>query len=211
MGGKVIKINLVGAIFTVLIIIAAIVGIVIFATRDTRDDGKENKKDNKQNTIQDDKELYNELNKKETVSINGTTKEITMKTYEKKLEYRIDYDIDTFYINELTANDVLIESLVSDSIMIRIKKKNDFKVLVNDLSTNEVNKKNTYEKYKLSSKVYHGHLGYIEYFESGDSVRKTYYIENGDEYYLIEVICGKEYKDNILPIIDKMVDSFKIM
>lgn len=212
MGGKVIKINLVGAIFTIFLIVAVIVGIVIFATRDTGNSSKsDNQKDNKPNVIQDDKDSYKELDRKDTVYINGTAKEILMKTYVRESEYRIDYDVNTFYINEINKEEIFIESNISDTILMKISKKNDFYKISNELITNESNKKKADTTYKLNTRDYNGHLAYIESKETDKDVRRTYYIENKDEYYVIDVMCGNDYKENVMPIIDKMVETFKIM
>lgn len=212
MGGKVIKINLFGIICTMILIIASIVGIVIFATRDKDGSKSSNKKDDKQNVVQDDKNDYKELNKKEFVTINGATKEITMKTYEKRGEYKIDYDIDNFYINEHAPDGgIFIESQVSESIIMKICRKDNFKSKSNDLIVNEANNKKTDKTYALNTRDFKGHLCYIESKETDADVTKTYYMENGDEYYQIDVKCGKSYTNNIMPIIEKMIDSFSIM
>lgn len=209
MGGKVIKFNLMGAICVLILIIAIIVGIIIFATKPKNEENKNSKA--KQNSAQEDKNSYNELDTKETIKINGEDKEITMRTYEKGVEYKINYDVDSFFVNDSDKNKQLLESLVSDSIIVEIQKNEGFKDKQNELITNNSNNTAKGKLYNLETKDLKGHLCYIETEEDEMYVYKNYYIEDETEYYLIKARCGKDFADLNMPVIEKMVESFKIL
>ena len=188
MGGKVIKFNLMGAIGILIIIIAVIVGIITFTTRGKSN--KDNKEENdKKEVVEQDKESYNELDRKELVTIKGLNKEISLRTYERNSEFKIEYDVDSFYVDDRDQNKLYFESLISY----------------------ERERKEENDTYKLENKNFNGHSCYIETKEDDRDVMKNYYIESGNEYYYIRVLCGKEYKDTMMPIIEKMIETFKIM
>lgn len=210
MGGKVIKFNLMGAIGILIIIIAVIVGIITFTTRGKSN--KDNKEENdKKEVVEQDKESYNELDRKELVTIKGLNKEISLRTYERNSEFKIEYDVDSFYVDDRDQNKLYFESLISDSILIEIQRNAGFKNKSNELISYERERKEENDTYKLENKNFNGHSCYIETKEDDRDVMKNYYIESGNEYYYIRVLCGKEYKDTMMPIIEKMIETFKIM
>lgn len=208
MGGKVIKINLVGAILTIILIIIAIVGVVVFINRPKEEKkGKEDKV-----KIQEDinnNENYNELDTSDFAVINNEKKELLMRNYISKNGYRIDYDVNTFYVDE--KNDY-IKSLVSDSINIRVMRLDeDYNELVTVLNTNKDRMKTQYEAFDYKETSIGNKSAIIQQFTNEDRIERSYYIQTSKGFIEIRAVCGKEFATATFPIIDKMVASVEIM
>lgn len=211
MGGKVIKINLMGAIGVVLLIIASIIGIIVFVNSNKNNNNSNSKQNNSQNTIVDDKSSYKELDRKEIVIINGLNKEVTFRTYEKFPQYKIDYAVDSFYVDDRDEFKQYFESQVSDSIVIEISKTIGYQEKRNELITYEEQRKGENNKYKVEKKEINGHECYLETKDDDRDVLRNYYIESENEYFAVKIRCGKEYADTTIPIIEKMMETFQIM
>lgn len=210
MGGKVIKFNLMGAIGVLILIITVIVGIVVFATRGKKDENK-NQSD-KQNVVKEEKNGYTELDTKENAQINGITKELTMRKFESKLGYKMDYDVDSFYIDNKENGMDVIKSLVSDTVEVKITLVNDYyNDLVRVLYANVDAMKKQYPSYELNQINNDKITCLIENKKTNDSVQKTYFIKNNRGYYEIKATCGIDFENTVIPIIDKMVESIEIM
>jgi len=210
MGGKVIKFNLMGAIGVLILIITVIVGIVVFATRGKKDENKT--QSDKQNVVKEEKNGYTELDTKENAQINGITKELTMRKFESKLGYKMDYDVDSFYIDNKENGMDVIKSLVSDTVEVKITLVNDYyNDLVRVLYANVDAMKKQYPSYELNQINNDKITCLIENKKTNDSVQKTYFIKNNRGYYEIKATCGTDFENTIIPIIDKMVESIEIM
>lgn len=207
MEGKVIKFNLVGAICVIIFIVLAIVGIVVFAI---------NGNDIRKNNIDDDKhtEVRNSeqevLEYEKTIMINGQEQKFNFKTYKSKLGYKIDYDIDSFYI-DYTGKDEF-KSLYTNDIFMNISKVNeDFSKKTESLIKESSNKMKENSNYSINQINLHGKLCIREENIDGNNTLVNYYIEDSKGYFVIEFVCGKELKDSMIQIVDEMVKTFEFM
>lgn len=204
---RVIKINLVGAICVLILIIAAIVGIIVFAI--SRNKGDANKDNNQQEETQqmpDNKE--SEI--KEQIVIDGQTQEITMKKYESGLRYSINYAMDNFYIDKSSKDKDIFKSLESDTVFVEIEKIEDgFVDKSRELITSEASKKNEDASYNMDTINLNGRLCYIERYTKDENMYMDYFIEKEKSYYHVKVQIGKEFIKTNQPIIEKMMLSFR--
>lgn len=211
---KVIKINLMGAILTLVLIIAFIIGVIVFAIK-LNSDKSESESDGKEQTSElqnneDNKNDYKELDKKELVMIDGNQKEITMRDYTSQYGYIMSYDIDSFYKDPNDEEKESFKSLVSNTISIDITYFNeDFPKKANELLEGIGRKKAENSQYNLDTKDINGSLCYVEDIEKENGINRNYYLENGEAYYIINVRCGKEFVTNNMPIIEKMIQSIR--
>ena len=217
---KVIKINLVGAIFVLILIIAIIVGAIVFAIKSSSNNENSDKKNDKteqdsifsvnQDEAKDkDKEDYKELDKKENIIVDGEKKEITLRDY-RGPRYTFSYEVDGFYKDPYVKDKDSFKSLVSDTIWVEVTYfKDGFKTKAKDLLEEASAKKAENSQYSVKTKEINGKLCYVEELEKENGVKRNYYIENGDAYFLLEVSCGKEFVKNHLPVVEKMVESFE--
>ena len=209
MGGKVIKINLVGAIVTIILIIAAIVGIVIFVNRPKEENKGDENKIKIQRDVSENNENYNELDTSDYVMINNEKKELLMRRYISKKGYAIEYDVNNFYIDEKNN---CIKSLVSDFISINLlrvdESYNDLAALLNtDSSIMKMqNQSYDFKETSLGNKNV-----IIEQMANDAIIIRTYYVQTEKGFIKIEAKCAKEFTDTTFPIIDKMVASVEIM
>ena len=213
---KVIKINLMGAIFVLVLIVAIIVGIIVFAIKSgsNKESNNKNNEETEQNSKfsvnkVEDKEAYEEVDKKEDVVIDGESKEITLRDYHNP-RYEFSYDVDGFYKDPHVKDKDSFKSLVSDTISIDVTFcKEGFKNKAKELLNGIADKRAENSQYNVTTKDINGKLCYIEELEKENGVKRNYYIENGDAYFLLNINCGKEFVKNQLPIIEKMVESFE--
>lgn len=205
---RVIKINLVGAICVLILIIAAIVGIIVFAV--SRNKGGNTKKDeNHQEEIQQINE-NKEADNKEQIEIEGQAQEIAMKNYESSLRYKINYATDNFYIDENLKDKDVFKSLESDTVYIEIEKIEDgFVDKSRELITSEANKRKEDSTYRMETVDLNGRLCYIESYLKDEDVCMNYFIEKEQSYYHARVHIGKEFINTNQPIIEKMMSSFR--
>ena len=117
---RVIKINLVGLICTVILIISAIVGIIVFAvTRNKNDNSNNNNNNNTNNSNQtqapqEEPAKIENNEQKMQIMVNGEKQELSVKTYISELNYRMDYAKDLIYVDSKTNNSQVIYPIISD-------------------------------------------------------------------------------------------------
>ncbi len=203
-GGKVIKINLMGAIGTIILIICVIIGIVVFVNKNKSSNSK---KDN--NNIILEKEKYSEIDITEEVYIKGETKNITMRTVKSPLKYKINYDVDSFYFKREGDTDKFESNVTETSEIIIKKNQQGFEEKVKELIESEQEKKSKDNTYILDSKKINGKTCYIEEFVKDNSLNRYYYIAKDDDYYEIQTKCGLNFAESIVPITEKMMESFE--
>ena len=135
---RVIKFNLVGAIFVIILIILTIVGIVIIATKpkNNNDNFDSNNQLEQNNDIDENKEI------KADVMIQGTKREIIMKTCKGSYGYTMQYDINSFYVEKDVNGVDKFNSLYSDTVNISVLKSSGIYEEEIEKNTNE--KINTY-------------------------------------------------------------------
>lgn len=214
MGKRVIKINLVGAIGVLILIMAAIVGASVLITKGVNSN---NKKDNSDNSAQQNEtNMVNpneDIQYKESVIINDQVQEITMKQYRSKLGYMMKYDIDSFYVEPNVEGVDKYKSQYTDKITINISRvdgsfADKSKEIVSEISKN----KNENSTYEMKEENFNGKLCYKEKMEKDDETFIRCTIQGNDGYYyLLEGHCGNELKDGTLPIIELMLKSFEVM
>ena len=209
MGGRVIKINLMGAIFTIIIIIAVIVGTVILVTKFIPKNANGNETTNNNSTQNNSNEI--DVNKMytENVLVDGQKKEVTMKYYKSNLNYAMKFDVDIFYIDISKENVDQFKSKYTDLVYLNItKEKTNYSEKVNELNkkaSNEVLQNSTYtiKETKVNNKT-----AVRAQKDDMTGTLITYIIEAKDGCYAIDIQCGKELKNTMIPIIEKMVESF---
>lgn len=205
---RVVKLNLVGTICTLILIILIIVGIIVFAIKMSNKD-----KNQDGSSQQNSEEVQTEENEiKETVIINGQKQEITMKKFISDFSYKMNYDSSKFYIDKSIKDKDVFKSLESDTVLIEVEKFNEgFKDKSQEIITSEVNKKRENSTYTLDAKNLNNRLCYVEQVTKEDNLFITYTIENKESYYIINVKIGKEFIETNKPIIEKMIESFRVM
>lgn len=207
---KVIKFNLMGAIGVLILIIAFVIGITVFITNKSNSENK-NKKQSQQQ-IQENRDDYKEVNEKQSVQINGQKIEYIVKPFESKLKYKINLPSEKFYFEGNTEGKDIFKSLESDSISMEIfKNDTGFKYKSEELIVNEAQRMKDNKTYKLKAINLNGRLCYIEQEELSEELYLNYYIENKEEYYTIKVRCDNSFSVQLIPILDNMIKSFKIM
>ena len=130
---KVIKFNLMGAIFILLLIIGIIVGLVIAIPKIKNKDA--NKKELEQQSQQQMERIDAKKEYTEKVKLaNGKEVECRMKYYKSNFGYAMMYDADIFYVNENVKTLDDYSSLFSNKIGITVeKKKGEFGKLAEEL------------------------------------------------------------------------------
>ena len=214
---RVIKFNLVGAIFVLLLIILAIIGIIVgvnnFKKEKNQNDNdgnvENNQSQNEQNQNEqepiDENKEYSEL-----VTIDDEEKEITMKICIGSTGYIMKYDANGFYVDKDVEGKDIYNSLTSDTISINVTKENEnFEDRVNDLILDEKRKTN-YSNYEITQTEINGRNAYKETMTSNAETVTFYYIEVDDGAFVIEIHCGNSFVEETMPIIEKMVNSFEI-
>ena len=208
---RVIKFNLMGAIFVLLLIIAAIVGIIVFAINASN--GKIRDKKIKED-IQEQQEAQknDQMEVREKIIVGNEQKEITMRTHISKLKYRMNYDVDSFYIIDDDSSIDRYSSQYTDAIYLNVTKSTDpFVNKVNELITISGKNKTEDPSYKLSELNINGKLCYVERAPKDKEIFINYYIEANEGFYIIETHCGEELQEVTLATIEKMIMSFEEM
>lgn len=209
---RVIKVNLVGAICVIILIIAAIVGAVVLITKNVKPD-KSKEDDNKiqQNTTNTIDSNNNE-EFKESIIINDSVQEITLKRYNSRLGYSMKYDIDSFYVEPNDEGTDKYRSQFTDKISINVSRidgsfADKSKEIVSGLSKN----KNENSTYEMKEENFSGKLCYKEQMEKDSETFIKCTVQGYDGfYYIVEAHCGDELKEGTLPIIELMLKSFEV-
>lgn len=209
---RVIKFNLVGAIFVIILIILTIVGIVIIATKqkNNNDNFDSNNQLEQNNDIDENKEI------KADVMIQGTKREIIMKTCKGSYGYTMQYDINSFYVEKDVNGVDKFNSLYSDTVNISVLKSSGIyeeeieklRLNSNTMITNNINI--TYG-YEIEEKVINGLKVNIKIEKNTNEKINTYYIKSYDGYFVVQVNCGLGFEDMLWPVIEKMIETFEIL
>lgn len=209
---RVIKFNLVGAIFVIILIILAIVGIVIIATKpkNNNDNFDSNNQLEQNNDIDENKEI------KADVMIQGTKREIVMKTCKGSYGYTMQYDINSFYVEKDVNGVDKFNSLYSDTVNISVLKSSGIyeeeieklRLNSNTMITNNINITDGYE---IEEKVINGLKVNIKKEKNTNEKINTYYIKSYDGYFVVQVNCGLGFEDMLWPVIEKMIETFEIL
>ena len=209
---RVIKFNLVGAIFVIILIILTIVGIVIIATKpkNNNDNFDSNNQLEQNNDIDENKEI------KADVMIQGTKREIIMKTCKGSYGYTMQYDIISFYVEKDVNGVDKFNSLYSDTVNISVLKSSGIyeeeieklRLNSNTMITNNINI--TYG-YEIEEKVINGLKVNIKIEKNTNEKINTYYIKSYDGYFVVQVNCGLGFEDMLWPVIEKMIETFEIL
>lgn len=209
---RVIKFNLVGAIFVIILIILTIVGIVIIATKpkNNNDNFDSNNQLEQNNDIDENKEI------KADVMIQGTKREIVMKTCKGSYGYTMQYDINSFYVEKDVNGVDKFNSLYSDTVNISVLKSSGIyeeeieklRLNSNTMITNNINITDGYE---IEEKVINGLKVNIKKEKNTNEKINTYYIKSYDGYFVVQVNCGLEFEDMLWPVIEKMIETFEIL
>lgn len=209
---RVIKFNLVGAIFVIILIILTIVGIVIIATKpkNNNDNFDSNNQLEQNNDIDENKEI------KADVMIQGTKREIVMKTCKGSYGYTMQYDINSFYVEKDVNGVDKFNSLYSDTVNISVLKSSGIyeeeieklRLNSNTMITNNINITDGYE---IEEKVINGLKVNIKKEKNTNEKINTYYIKSYDGYFVVQVNCGLGFEDMLWPVIEKMIETFEIL
>ncbi len=206
---RVIKFNLVGAIFVLLLIIGAIVGIVIWVNNSN----KEQNKDKDSVTTGNEQIQLESENKESTekVTVNGEEKEITMKVAKSSLGYTMKYDVDSFYFESAVDGKDKFNSLISNTVYIYINKESEeFEDRVNDIILDK-NREDNLVDYDIIQTEINGIMAYKETMKDQKETVINYFIKADDGCFVIEAHCGDKYTDMLISIVETMVESFKIV
>lgn len=209
---RVIKFNLMGAIGVLLLIIASIVGITIFATNKNNSENKNKNSKNQQQQIQENPDAYKEADMKESVEINGEKVEFIVKPFESELKYKMNLASEKFYFDKNVEGKDIFKSLESDTIeMVIFKNEEGFKDKSEELIVNQAQRMRENETYRMNAIDLNGRLCYVDQEKLEDGLHFNYYIENQDSYYTVQVRCDESFAGQLILIVDKMLESFQIM
>ena len=222
MQGKVIKFNLVGGICVLIIIISIIVVSIIYIPKLFSSKKDESKLENSSNSSIDNQkeqivnQIQDEAEYKEIININGQDEEITMKKFVSDYGYSMKYDVNSFYINKEVKEVDMFSSLYSDTVYINVSYNNEnFDEKISKLKNNKDKKSKEAGtlKYDIVLERLPNHKEvYCEVKERVDTYIYTMYIEkNVEGYYIVQVYCGSRIKDRVMPIIERMIESFDIV
>ena len=212
---RVIKFNLVGSIFVLLLIIGAIVGIVIGVNyaKKAKDGGNKSAGENQEQIRQNNQEqeaIDEETEYPETVVIGDEEKEITMKICKGSMGYMMKYDANDFYIDKDIEGKDIFHSLTSDTIYINVFKESEvFEDRVNDLILDS-GRREGFKDYEIVQTEINGKNTYKETMITKSENIINYYIEANDGLFVVEVHVGNKFADGVMPVIEKMVGSFQI-
>lgn len=208
---RVIKFNLVGAICVLILIISIIIGIIVFAVKGhNKNDGTN---DNNQ-IIEQDKNIDENKEYKEKVTIKGNEQEIIMKACKGTFGYSMKYDVNSFYVEKDASGRDEFNSLYSNTINVIVFKRNgnyDEKVEQLKLNSTNGNNKNIGDRYNVKEDFINGLRVVIETEDKSEGKTSTYYVRADDGYFVIEANCGYGFEDMVWPIIEKMIGTFKIL
>lgn len=203
---RVIKFNLVGAIFVIILIITIIVGVVMAVAKSKN----KNENSNNSNQAEQNNEIDENKEIREDVMIQGAKREIIMKTCKSSYGYTMEYDVNSFYVEKDVNGMDEFNSLYSDTVKISVlKSSGNYEDEIEKLKSNSSNI-NT-EKYEVEEKVVNGLNINIKKENKPDEKIYTYYIKSYDGYFVVQVNCGLEFENMMWPIIEKMVESFEIL
>lgn len=215
---KVIKFSLVGFIMTVILIIAAIVGIIIYFPKiKSMISNKDNKnlKDSTAEQSNSDKEIDEEKQYNETIVINDNTQEIAMKKCKGSFGYSVKYDFNAFYVEKDAEGIDKFNSLYSNTVFVYISEKEEnydenVKKLLNN-NINNINDKSVI-KYNVSETEINGRYCIKEEKVNSYGESNIYYIKKDDnDYYIIQATSGQNFSNEMLPRINKMIETFEIL
>ncbi len=230
MEGKVIKFNLIGTILTIILIIALIAGVVVFAVKNNNKDNVQNNdnpnsevneniiNNSSENNINiendENKSTYSNNSKKrnvidenkeynEKIIVDGNEQDITMKICKGTFGYSIKYDANGFFVEKDKDGVDVFNSLYSNTIYMNISlEKGDFDELANDLLN-----QNGATEIEINGKRAIQHTQ----AQSNETI-VTYYIYNSDEdYFIVSTHCGKGFENINDPIMNVMINSFEII
>jgi hypothetical protein len=122
MGKKVIKFNLVGAIFVMLLAISLIVGLVVWVPKIKKQMSK-NKEIQQQSQEQESRIEPEKEYKEKVILANGKELECRMIYFKSDYGYAMKYDADLFYVNKVKESPDDYISLYSSTVGILIDKK----------------------------------------------------------------------------------------
>lgn len=217
MQGRVIKFNLMGAIFVLILIIAIIVAAIVYVPKLINSQKEKNETNNSgvesENTGVS-KEIDEEKVYKETVTLNGIEHEIAMKNCKGSFGYSMKYDVERFYVEKDIRGIDYFNSLYSDTIFIHVSEKNaKYEEKVKVLNSNK--EANSQEagviEYDVTEEDVNGLEAVCETKRRADGVMYTYYIKKDNNSYLVmQIHCGEAFEEMTMPVIEKMMGSLEV-
>lgn len=200
MESRTIKISLVKVVICLILIVTiVVVAIKLFKKKDINitQEAENQIITYEQNTVDEEKEYIVD------VLINGNNEQITMKTCKGTFGYLMKYDVYQFYVEKNVDNKDEFKSLVSDTIYMSVEKK--------DESYDELKEKFISQEKEIGEEFYiNGKKAFKLVSELSDKKYFEYYIENDNRYFIIIGNCGLNFQSNVMPIMEKMVESFEI-
>lgn len=212
---RVIKINLVGAICVVLLIIAAIVGASIGIPKLINKKNASN--DNNASNVAENKNVNQKDSNKEfveSVMDDGEEVKIKMKYYKSRLGYAMNYASELFAIDEYSSNIDKYVSLYSNTIKFNVEKRDD--ALENILDEIEEND-NMYDPeqikdFNTSNMEINGKKVIKRVVKFSSYVDEIYVIKvNNNLSYIIKTAYGENFGKELKYAIEKMIESFEVV
>lgn len=189
MQGRVIKFNLMGTIGVILIIIFIIVGIIYGVTKDKKENRKE---------MQGEQHI---------VYINAEKTNITMKETTGSWGYKMKYDVDSFEIQKNIDGVDKFVCLKSDTVYINISR-------IDEQFNKSKIMQTAREEQKRVTETMINNMEIVKVTERDqEDFDCLYSIGNKEEncYYNIEIHCGDEFTETMMPIIEEMISTFVII
>jgi len=216
MQGRVIKFNLMGAIFVFILIIAIIVAAIVYVPKIINSQKGKNETNNSGVETENagiSKEIDEEKEYEETVEINGTKRIITMKNCAGSFGYSMKYDIESFYVEKDIRGMDYFNSLYSDTIFIHVSEENaKYEEKVQALISNKqvAAQEAGVTEYDVIEEKVNGVQAICETKRRVDGVMYTYYIKkDNDNYFIMQIHCGETFEEMVMPVIEKMIGSFE--
>lgn len=220
---RVIKFNLVGAICILILIISLIAGLIIYIPKKLNK--MENNSSNSENQLDEKNEVtINQVKTEEktNVIIDGHEEEITTKTLNSSLGYSMKYDINNFYVESEMEQMDEYRSLLSNTIFINVEKVHGNldaeREQIYQIAKFETSETKNSEKAVIESGVVDEYLNEnIPHIIKSTNRTPTnivynYYIKADNEnYYIVTLNCNTNFEKQMLPIMEKMIETFEIL
>lgn len=212
---RVIKINLMLLILIILLIIAVIVCGIIFIPKLINKSKENNEQQLSNNQIDE--------NKEEKISAHTQYGDIefTAKTNKSELGYLMKYDIDWFKIDNSNTNEDYYMSSIYNNLLVKVTKETgDFDKRVAEIYQENHNMQhqstssNDIFEYRVTDEMLNDSDSHVvkKHLKTKDIIEQEYYIKvTEDKFFIVIVSCPTQYERYVLPIMEEMIKTFKIL
>ena len=229
---KVIKFNLVGAICIFLLVVALIIGLIvgipkiIESARGDKEISNGNS-NNKQISGKDDNKIDENKEYTETVKLqSGEERKVKMKVANSDKGYTMKYDYEKFHFDNQRSDLDTFISLYSSTIKLEVIRENiEFEKVQEKIERERQQEREKQRQLERENREaipaiieddviryeINGTQAIKKIYRTEARYENAYYIRiNEKECFVIRMDCGKDFENEIVPIMEHMIESFKI-